>query len=498
MRILMVYPEFPDTFWSFKHALKFINRKINNPPLGLMTISALLPKEWEKRLVDTNIHSLNRADIKWCDMVFISAMEVQRKSVMQIINQVKIFGKPIIAGGPLFTGSVNDYPQIDTFILNEGEITLPQYLSDLQSGSPVKKVYETVEFADISKSPLPDLSIIDLQEYDTMSVQLSRGCPFHCDFCNVTALLGHVPRLKTVQQIIAELDQLYAAGWRHNVFFVDDNFIGNKRFIKEEILPALIEWHKDKPGFRYSTEASINMADDIELLDLMAEAGFVDVFIGIETPNEESLIECNKKQNSRRDLIKSINIIQNHGLHVMAGFIVGFDHDTPAIFDQMISFIQDSGIVTAMVGLLQAPFGTKLYDRLSEENRIIKEMTGDNTDGTTNIQTIIEPKELQKGYFRIMQSIYSPALLYPRIKKFLDEFHPIRQSVGIRVNEIIAFLRTVLRMGLNKKESRYYWDLIWWTIRNDVRKFPMAITLIIYGYHFRTVTENNIRALSGA
>jgi radical SAM superfamily enzyme YgiQ (UPF0313 family) len=498
MRILMVYPEFPDTFWSFKHALKFINRKINNPPLGLMTISAMLPKTWEKRLVDTNIHPLTRADIAWSDMVFISAMEVQRKSVTQIIDKVKKLGKPIIAGGPLFTGSMEGFPQIDTFILNEGEITFPQFLADLKTGNPLKKVYETSEFADIQQSPLPDISILDINEYDTMSVQLSRGCPFHCDFCNVTALLGHVPRLKTVPQIIGELDQLYAAGWRHNVFFVDDNFIGNKKYIKEEILPALIEWHKDKPGFRYSTEASINLADDSELLNLMAEAGFVDVFIGIETPNEDSLIECNKKQNSRRDLIKSINVIQNHGLHVMAGFIVGFDHDTPAIFDQMISFIQDSGIVTAMVGLLQAPFGTELYRRLAGENRIIKEMTGDNADGTTNIRTVIERDELQQGYFRIMQSIYSPAMLYPRIKIFLEQFHPVRQSIGIRVNEILAFLRTVVRMGLNVKEARYYWGLIWWTITHDVRKFPMAITLIIYGYHFRTVTQRNIRSLAGA
>jgi radical SAM superfamily enzyme YgiQ (UPF0313 family) len=498
MRILMVYPEFPDTFWSFKHALKFINRKINNPPLGLMTISAMLPKTWERRLVDTNIHPLTRADIAWCDMVYISAMEVQRNAVVQIVEKVKKLGKPIVAGGPLFTGSMEGFPQIDTFILNEGEITFPQYLSDLESGNPIKKVYETTDYADISQSPLPDLSILDIGEYDTMSVQLSRGCPFHCDFCNVTALLGHVPRLKTAQQIIAELDQLYAAGWRRNVFFVDDNFIGNKKFIKEEILPALIEWHNGKPGFRYITEASINLADDKELLDLMAEAGFVDVFIGIETPNEESLVECNKKQNSKRDLIRSINIIQNHGLHVMAGFIVGFDHDTPAIFDQMISFIQESGIVTAMVGLLQAPFGTELYRRLSSEDRIIKEMTGDNADGTTNIRTVIERGELQQGYFKIMQSIYSPALLYPRIKTFLEQFHPIKQRIGLRINEIFAFMRTVVRMGFNVKEGRYYWDLLWWTIRNDVRKFPVAVTLIIYGYHFRTITQKNIRLLGVA
>lgn len=496
MRILMVYPEFPDTFWSFKHALKFINRKINNPPLGLMTVSSLLPVEWERKLVDINIHSLNNTDIDWCDMVFISAMDVQRKSVHQIVDQVKKRGKYIVAGGPLFTGAIDDFPTIDSFVLNEGELTVPLLLSDILAGNLLKKVYSSKDFADIKLSPLPDLSIINLNDYDTMSVQLSRGCPFNCEFCNVTALLGHVPRVKTSDQIVAELDQLYAAGWRRNVFFVDDNFIGNKRYIKAEILPALIKWREDKHGFRYSTEASINMADDEELLKLMAQAGFVDIFIGIETPNEDSLIECNKKQNSSRDLIKSINIIQNHGMHVMAGFIVGFDHDSPGIFDQMINFIQDSGIVTAMVGLLQAPFGTELYRRLSSENRILKEMTGDNTDGTTNIKTKLDPVTLRKGYFRIMSSIYSPKLLYPRIKTFLEQFQSTRQIVSIRKNEVFAFLKTVFTMGFNLKEGRYYWNLIWWTMHNDVRKFPMAITLIIYGYHFRTITERNLKLLA--
>lgn len=496
MRILMVYPEFPDTFWSFRHALKFINRKINNPPLGLMTISSLLPSKWEKRLVDTNIQKLMDKDILWSDIVFISAMEVQRASVNKLVSQVKKFGKKIIAGGPLFTGEYEDFPLIDTFVLNEGEITFPEFLSDLESGNSPKKVYETSEYADIRTSPLPDLSIIDMNQYECMSIQFSRGCPYHCEFCNVTALLGHIPRIKSVNQIIAELDQLYFAGWRHNVFFVDDNFIGNKKYLKEEILPALIKWRRDKTGFNFITEASINLADDAELMTLMTEAGFVDVFIGIETPNESSLAECNKKQNTKRDLIHNVNVIQNHGMQVMAGFIVGFDNDPPEIFNQMISFIQDSGIVTAMVGLLQAPFGTKLYDRLAKDDRIITEMSGDNSDGTTNIRTKLPVISLRDGYFKIMQSIYSPEMLYPRIKTFLRQFNP-RQSTGkISVNEISAFFRSLFVMGLNPKESKYYWNLIFWTLWHDIKKFPMAITMVIYGYHFRRVTENNLQLLN--
>ena len=498
MKILMVYPEFPDTFWSFRHALKFINRKINNPPLGLMTISRLIPSSWEKRLIDTNIDKLTDEAILWADMVFISAMDVQRKSVKKIVNHVKKFNKKIVAGGPLFTGEYHDFPQIDTFVLNEGEITFVDFLNDFQSGHDLKKVYETSEYADIKSSPLPDISLIDIHKYECMTIQYSRGCPFHCEFCNVTALLGHVPRIKTVSQIIAELDQLYKAGWRHNVFFVDDNFIGNKKHLKEEVLPALINWRKDKIGFNFITEASINMADDPELMSLMAQAGFVDVFIGIETPNELSLAECNKKQNSKRDLIENVNTIQSYGMQVMAGFIVGFDNDSPEIFNQMIDFIQDSGIVTAMVGLLQAPFGTKLYDRLEKDGRIITEMSGDNSDGTTNIITVLDAQTLQNGYFSIMKSIYSPELLYPRIKTFLAKFNPRKTTVNIRSNEIMAFFKSVFVMGFNPKESRHYWNLILWTLWHDLKKFPTAITMVIYGYHFRTITEKNLQLLSSA
>lgn len=498
MKILLVYPEFPDTFWSFKHALKFINKKINNPPLGLLTISALLPDHWERKLVDTNIHRLSDRDIEWADMIFLSAMDVQRKSVKRIIKQVKAKGKPIVAGGPLFTGESESFPQIDTFILNEGEITLPEFVHDIETGTAPKRLYTTDEFADLSLTPAPDISLLELNEYDCMSIQFSRGCPFQCDFCNVTALLGHTPRTKTVQQIINELDQIYNAGWRRNIFFVDDNFIGNKKIIKNEILPALIEWKKGKEGCHFITEASINLADDEELMDMMAQAGFVDVFIGIETPIEDSLIECNKKQNSKRDLIQSVKIIQAHGMQVMAGFIVGFDNDPNDVFDRLINFIQESGIVTAMVGLLQAPYGTKLYSRLSNEGRLLKEMTGDNADGTTNIITKMNPSILRSGYFKIMESIYSPKYLYPRIKTFLEQYSPQLDHPRLHFNEIAAFFKTIFLMGFNLREARYYWDLLFWTLRNDINKFPVAVTLTIYGYHFRKVTNQNMRLASAA
>lgn len=491
MNILMVFPQFPDTFWSFKHALEFINKKINNPPLGLMTISPLLPKNWTKKLIDTNIHDLTNEDLIWADMVLISAMDVQRDDCQKVIHRAKSFGKTVIAGGPLFTTEYVNFTEVDHFILNEGELTLPLFLADLESGIKPKRVYSTDEFADMHQSPVPDASLIDIFEYECMSIQFSRGCPFQCDFCNVTALLGHKPRLKTTAQVILELEQYYRAGWTRNVFFVDDNFIGNKKYLKEDVLPAIIKWRKGKKGFSFITEASVNMADDPELMRLMSLAGFTNVFVGIETPNESSLIECGKNQNVKRNLIDSINKIHNAGIQVMAGFIVGFDNDTPDIFDEMINFIQESGIVTAMVGLLQAPGGTQLYNRLEREGRILHEMSGDNADGSTNIIPKMDPVVLKNGYRKIINTLYSPKYLYPRIKTLLKAYHPIKTPGQVYANEIAAFFKTIWRMGLKPGEGRFFWDLVLWTLFNCPSKFALGITLSIYGYHFRKVNRIN-------
>lgn len=493
MNILMVYPQFPDTFWSFKHALAFIGKKINNPPLGLMTIASLLPENWSKKIVDTNISVLKKEDIEWADLVFISAMDVQRSDCQDLIRRVKRHNKKIVAGGPLFTAEFTKFPEVDYFVLNEGEITLPQFLSDLENNRKPQHIYSTDQFADIQKSPLPDISLINIDDYECMSIQFSRGCPFQCDFCNVTALLGHKSRMKTATQIINELEQFYQAGWRRDVFFVDDNFIGNKKYLKEEILPALINWRKGKKGYSFITEASINLSDDPDLMRLMSLAGFTTVFIGIETPNESSLIECNKNQNAKRDLLKSINKIHHSGIQVMAGFIVGFDNDTPKIFDQMIKFIQESGIVTAMVGLLQAPNGTALYKRLESEGRILHETSGDNADGSTNIVPKMDPILLKNGYIHIINSIYSPQLLYPRIKTLLRAYRTENIPSLVYFKEIFAFLKTIFRMGLNPKEGKYYWNLLFWTLFHYPSKFALAITLLIYGYHFRKVNAQNQR-----
>jgi len=491
LRILLVYPEFPDTFWSFKHALKFVRKRAGAPPLGLLTVAAMLPAEWEKRLVDLNVTSLTQADLAWADYVFVSAMIVQSDSARALIARCKEAGVKVVAGGPLFTMEHERFGLVDHFVLNEAELTLPPFLADLTNGC-AQPIYTTTEFPDIQHTPMPLWGLANLKHYDTVSIQFSRGCPFSCDFCNVTALLGHRPRLKTAAQIIAELDSLYALGWRKSVFFVDDNFIGNKKKLKSEVLPALIEWRKGKVGMPFSTEVSINLADDTDLMRLMTQAGFDTVFVGIETPNEDSLVECSKTQNKGRDLVESVKRLQRAGLQVQGGFIVGFDSDTPSIFQQQIDFIQKSGIVTAMVGLLQAPPGTGLYERLKREGRLVNEMSGDNVDGSTNIIPKMGLDTLREGYRKILNQIYAPQFYYERVLTFLREYQPPKIRFHLEPQYILAFGRSIYQLGIRGVERVHYWKLFFWTLFRRPRLFPLAITLAIYGFHFRQVVELHV------
>jgi radical SAM superfamily enzyme YgiQ (UPF0313 family) len=488
MKALLVYPEFPDTFWSFKHALKFIRKRASTPPLGLVTVAAMLPEDWELRLVDLNVTRLTEQDLEWADAALISAMVVQRESARVVISRSKQAGLTVIAGGPLFTMEPDEFPEVDHFVLNEAELTLPPFLADLAQGRP-QRMYVTAEYPDIGLSPTPRWDLIDLPKYASMAIQYSRGCPFNCDFCNVTALLGHRPRVKTTAQILAELDGLYALGWRERVFFVDDNLIGNKKTLKEELLPALAEWRRGKIGMPFNTEASINLADDEELMRLMISAGFDEVFIGIETPDDDSLAECSKKQNLNRDLVADVKKLQRAGLQVQGGFIVGFDSDTPSTFRRQIEFIQRSGIVTAMVGILQAPPGTKLYERLMREGRVTGPASGDNVDGATNIIPVMNLDALKAGYRSVLDHLYAPEHYYARVKTFLQEYQAPRISVPMDFTQIMAFLRSIIHLGIAGPERRHYWKLFGWTLLHRPRLFPVAITLAIYGYHFRHVVE---------
>ncbi len=491
MNILLVNPEFPDTFWSFKHALEFVGKRAALPPLGLLTVASLLPADWAVRLVDANVRDLSEKDLDWADCVFIGAMVVQRESARRIVARCKAAGIVVVAGGPLFTSEVEQFPDVDHFVLNEAELTLKPFLEDWRRGC-AKRIYSTTGFADLTQTPIPRWDLLELKRYATMGIQFSRGCPFNCDFCSVTALLGHRVRMKPSAQIIAELDSLYAIGWRGDVFFVDDNFIGDIRFVKTDLLPALIAWRKGKGGILFFTEASINLADDPVLMDLMVEAGFNKVFIGIETPDESCLAECRKVQNGNRDLVEDVKRIQRAGLQVQAGFIVGFDHDQPSIFQRQIDFIQKSGIVTAMVGLLQAPAGTRLYARMKKEGRLSAESSGDNVDGTTNIIPVMSLEALKSGYRRILDHIYAPGPYYQRIRTFLREYKGPRKRGRLQVSHVLALFRSVYRLGFVGRERFQYWKLLIWTQFRRPRLLPDAIILAIYGYHFRKVCKKHV------
>ena len=491
MKALLIYPEYPATFWSFKYALKFIHKKAALPPLGLLTIGAMLPEEWPKKLIDVNVTRLEDRDLAWADVVLISGMVLQRKSAREIISRCKGANLKVVAGGPLFSSEYDQFEDVDHFVLNEAELTLPPFLADLESGC-ARRVYETTEFCDIAETPVPLWDLIDLKQYATMGIQFSRGCPFNCEFCNITALFGHRPRMKTAEQIIVELDGLYSQGWRGPVFFVDDNFIGNKAFLKSSLLPALIQWQQKKKQIPFNTEASVNLADDPELMEMMVKAGFDTVFIGIETPNEESLTECNKQQNKNRDLVESVKLMQRAGLQVTGGFIVGFDSDTPSVFQQQIEFIQKTGIVTAMVGLLSAPPGTRLYERMKKEGRLLDRFSGDNVDGTTNILPKMGLDALREGYGNLMRHIYSPGHYYKRARVFLREYKRPEIRTPLGVQHLLAIVRSSIRLGVFGRERFEYWKMMFWALFRRPGMLPLAVTIAIYGYHFRRICKLRI------
>src|SRR2546425_1346929 len=460
MNALLIYPEFPDTFWSFRHALKFIGKKSAFPPLGLLTISSMLPKSWHRRLVDMNVRPLTTADLKWAEVVFASAMYVQKESLKEVISLCKAQGKTVVMGGPYASMGLNDAIEADHVFVGEVETTFPGFLDDFERGE-AKAVYQAPERPALALTPIPDFALAELSQYSDMSVQYSRGCPFNCEFCDIIEIYGRVPRTKSNQQMLAELDALRDLGWRGSVFIVDDNFIGNKKNVRQ-FLPELMRW-QEKNGYPFLllTEASVNLADDEELLGNMQRAGFRRVFLGIETPVEESLKEAQKSQN-RGNLLDSVKRIQSYGMEVMGGFIVGFDNDPEDIFERQIKFIRESAIPLAMVGLLNALPDTQLWKRLEREGRLLGEATGNNTVCAFNFVTKMDPARLIAGYQSIMRTIYSPAEYYQRA---LDSMKRTYQSGAAPqhydiMSSIAALVRIAIRLGVLDRERNSFWRFL--------------------------------------
>jgi len=490
MKLLLINPETPSTFWSFKNALKFVSKKSSEPPLGLLTVAAMLPEHWQVKLIDMNVRPLKNDDLSWADMVFLTGMNIQRTSFQNVLSRCQALGVKTVAGGPMVTTEHQTFRDIDHMILNEAEETLPLFLKDLQAGC-ARPVYSSTRFPSLHRTPLPRWDLLEKKKYASMSVQYSRGCPFNCEFCSITLLNGRKPRTKDTGQFLDELNSLYRIGWRGPVFIVDDNLIGHKNQLKNELLPELIQWSEEKKyPFRFTAEVSMNLADDPVLIRMLVQAGFEHVFIGIETPNHESLAECGKSQNLNRDMTMSVRTLQKQGLRVSGGFIVGFDHDPPSIFDRQIQFIRNSAIVTAMVGILNAPSGTKLFQRMQSENRLLGVMSGDNMDGSTNFKPKMHPEKLNEGYKKILTTIYAPGEYFIRVKSMIKDFHPFpKMKPIITFNDMKALFKSIWVLGIREKGKRFYWKLFLYSLFTCPEKFPLAITLAIYGFHFRKITE---------
>ncbi len=487
MNALLIYPKWSDTYWSFKYALPIAGKRSAFPPLGLLTIAALLPKHWKKRLVDTNVRRLTDADLEWADVALLSGMLVHKQDLLSILARCRAQDLRTVIGGPV-TSSVEDLPRhADHVVVGEAEDLIAGLATDLEQGK-AKPIYRARERPALDKTPLPDLSLINPKYYTGMSIQYSRGCPFNCEFCDIVEIYGRKPRTKSPAQVVAELDQLYEHKWRGWVFIVDDNFIGNKKKVKELLL-VLAEWNQaHRRPYTFFTEASVNLADDPELLQLMKKASFDRVFLGIETPAEESLKEARKLQNTRRNLIESVRRIQRYGMEVMAGFIVGFDNDPENIFDRQVEFIQESAIPLAMVGLLEALPGTQLYRRLLREGRIVNEGNGNNMDCTLNFIPKMDPQRLVEGYRSILQRIYHPDAYYERVRRFLTQYSPAHRRRH-SLSDYVTLARSILKQGVLGEARTSYWKFILGAATRNRNAFDTAITLAIMGYHFQKITQ---------
>ncbi len=500
--ILLVYPAVPpNTYWSFHYALKLVGRKSAMPPLGLITLASYIPAGYNLKLVDLNIEPLPDEDLYWADMVFLTGMLVQEESFLQVAGRAKRLGKTVVAGGPYATGRQGRIDNVDHCVLGEAENQMDGFFRDLESGR-LKQLYRSLSRPRLSSPRVPRFDLLKLKAYASMSIQYSRGCPFRCEFCDIWQLYGNRPRLKPAASILAELDCLYSLGWRGAVFVVDDNFIGNRRQVKADLLPALVRW-QEKHGrpFQFFTEASINLARDEELMAAMSQAGFNEVFIGIETPEPASLREIGKTHNLKNDLGLSVARIQSHGIEVMAGFIIGFDSDSESVFESQIDFIMQNAIVKAMVGMLIALPGTILYRRLAEQNRILGDASGNNTHLVkTNFRTRLPLPVLKAGYLKVLDRLYDLRLAnyFTRCRLLLDRIGN-REMYTRKVtwSELPILFRSLARQPF----TSYGWNYLRFlghTLLRYPDLFPEAVKLAVQGHHFHVITRQTLRVEAAA
>ena len=493
---LLVYPEHPPTYWGADHALEMSGVKAAHPPLGLLTVAAMFPASYELRVVDMNVSALHDADLEWADLVFTSTMITQHVSLRAVVERCNRAGVPVVAGGPHPTTFHEEIGGVDHFVLDEVEETFAEFLRDLEGGT-ARRVYRETRKPDVTRTPVPRFDLIDIKNYAMMSVQFSRGCPFDCEFCDIIKLYGRVPRTKSREQVVEELESLYRLGWRGPVFLVDDNFIGNRRDALK-LLPAIAGWQKARGyPFALSTEASANLALMDAMMDAMIDAGFDTVFVGIETPNPKALLKTKKRQNTKRTqenyLYHAVRKIQRHGMQVQGGFILGLDSDDEGVFDAQIEFIQETGIPVAPIYLLTALKGTDMYERMKTEDRLLEAPLG--TDAMPlNFRTELEYGTLIDGYKRVIATLYDPTLenYFSRCLTLFRHLKPVRhlRKRKSRAEIDVAFMR--VRRRLSARQLPAYSKFIAKVSKDHPDMLPDAIYLAAMGYHFEIITRQQI------
>jgi len=493
MRALLVWPRFPKSYWGQEYVLPLIGKSAVLPPLGLITAAALLPRHWELRLIDLNIEELDDADLAWADVVMLSAMRIQQDSFRAVVSRARALGKRVVAGGPYVTTAPEEVDGVDHLVVGEAEEVLPELARRLEQGDAPPGRLSAPRRPDVTATPLARYDLLRVDRYDCMSVQFSRGCPFACEFCDIIEIFGRVPRTKSPDQFLAELEAVRATGFRGPVFVVDDNFIGNK-VAARKMLERLPAWNRDhQEPFDYFTEASVNLADDDRLIAALVAAGFSAVFLGIETPSREALLETNKRQNTHLDLELAVEKLVRAGLDVMAGFIVGFDADDETIFDRQYDFISRSPISMAMIGILTALPGTQLWRRLAAEGRLHGDSAGD-AAYRPNFQTHLPETLLVDGYRRLLSRLYQPRAYFQRALRALHlqrDLSPPRSHRSLRYSAT-ALVRSLWQQGVRGRYRSDYWRFLGQAIVAAPRHFPQAVALAIHGEHMIRYTFEEV------
>jgi len=494
-KCLLIHPKFsPYSFWNFVEVSKIVGAKYQAAPLGLMTVAALLPQEWEIKLIDTNVEPLLDEHFEWADLVFTGGMLPQQIGILDIINLSHQRNKPVFVGGPDPTSQPHLYQSADYLVLGEGEVTIPIFLNDLANGSKSGE-YVTSEYADMTRAVVPRFDLINFDNYIHLNIQFTRGCPFNCEFCDIIELYGRKPRSKTPEQMVKEIQTLYDLNYRGHIDIVDDNFIGNKKQVKET-LRAIKEWSKlNNYPFYYGTEASINLADDDELLQLMRDVDFRLVFTGLETPEDDVLEKVNKKINMNRSVVEATKKISSYGMVVNAGFIVGFDNENGQTAKRMNEFIQDTGICVAMLGLMYALPNTKLTKRLQQEGRLFEEFSIftdnktqiDQASSGLNFITLRPRKDILRDFINVISYIYKPEHYYERVISTclnLKVTNKYKHNFKMTFNNLRSFSRIVRKVGFNRTTGKSFWKMFFTVILKNPKAIEWGVSLSAMFIHF--------------